>query len=291
MLAVALMPDAAEVLLNPTNIQSLLGAGFLLLLISSDPVRLSQRVHDLLCLVLLGLTGPYVVLLTPFFAVRAWLRKTRWSILLALLAAGLGAVQLGLIVTHPLPAPVPTPRIRPLMALPVVGVRVFGSLFFGNHFSAVASSPGLFALIGGLLGAMTILLLFALGLRPGARRVERSFLCMSCMVILASVIYRMRYGLSDSMFIGNGSRYYYTPQLIVVWLLLATLEARTRFARRAAGCALCLALCINVTRLREPAFPNLHWENYAARIRHGEAVVVPINPVGWQMALQARPPH
>jgi hypothetical protein len=49
-------------------------------------------------------------------------------------------------------------------------------------------------------------------------------------------------------------------------------------------------LAVNLPRLREPALPDNHWELYAAKIRAGEEVIVPINP-GWTISFPARQPR
>jgi hypothetical protein len=47
-------------------------------------------------------------------------------------------------------------------------------------------------------------------------------------------------------------------------------------------------LITNIPRLSYEALTDLHWNDYAARMRAGEAVVVPINPTGWTIPLPAR---
>ena len=57
-LAVMLVPDAREVLLNVVNLQWVLGAGLILLLISRDPEDGLGWAHDLTASAAIGLTGP-----------------------------------------------------------------------------------------------------------------------------------------------------------------------------------------------------------------------------------------
>jgi hypothetical protein len=57
-LAVVLVPDTYEVLLTVVNLQWVMGAGMVLLLISGDPRGARQWAHDLAAAALTGLTGP-----------------------------------------------------------------------------------------------------------------------------------------------------------------------------------------------------------------------------------------
>ncbi len=76
-LAVVLVPDCPDVLLNLPNLQSILGVGLLLLLISDDPDSPARLIHDVAVVVLLGLTGPFIIAFFPLFAWRAWKRRHR----------------------------------------------------------------------------------------------------------------------------------------------------------------------------------------------------------------------
>ena len=280
-LAVALVPDAPDILLNPTNLQSILAAGLVLLLISRDPETPGGIAHDLTALVVLGLTGPTSVLLAPLFALRACVRRTRWSVILALVAAICGAIQLAFILTHPLP-PEPPENIKPALALPVLGARVFGSVFLGGRIS-VDQQAGLLA----ALGIGTLVWLLVSNFWPRDSRLERGLLAASCALLLAATLYRMRYALPQTMHRGFGARYFYAPQLIVIWQLVTLLPNPTAIVRRTAAALLLLAVSMNVTRLLEPKLLDMHWANYVSKIRNHEKVDVPINPSGWNMGLNA----
>jgi hypothetical protein len=50
-------------------------------------------------------------------------------------------------------------------------------------------------------------------------------------------------------------------------------------------------LVVNVPRLRESALQDFRWKEYAAKIRAGEAVEIPLNPGGvepWILRLPGR---
>ncbi len=134
-LAVVLVPDWRDGLLNVTNIQFTLAAGLLLVLISQDPKNRWQYTHDVLATILLGLTGPFSVLFSPFFALRVWWRRSRSSVVLAICAVTTGSVQGYEILTHPVPLG-NSSAIDWAYLLAVPGARIVGSLFVGYYFPA-----------------------------------------------------------------------------------------------------------------------------------------------------------
>ena len=133
-LAVVLVPDTYEVLLNVVNLQWVLAAGLVLLLVSRDPAGPGEWAHDLAAALLLGLTGPFSLVLLPLFA---WRAASRHTVASAVIASGVllaALLQAGIIWTSPPSDPgVPGP-VAPMLAqlLPAVGRRVGGSLLLGS---------------------------------------------------------------------------------------------------------------------------------------------------------------
>jgi hypothetical protein len=282
-LALVLVPNTYEVLLTVVNLQWVLAAGLLLLLLSRDPVGAGSWVHDLAAAALLGLTGPYSVLLAPLFAWRAWRRRTRASVALAAIIAACALAQLYFLRTEPQIVPPKDRQVAGELILPTVGHSIGASILLGR---LEPRDPGLAA--GTILGLATLAAVGYLAFRPGALREERAWLGVAFGALLFGALLRSRYSLGVYFQpLGNG-RYVYLPQLIALWLLLLAAREKGRTGRIAALLAV-LALVVNLPRLREPAFPDLHWERYAPQIRAGQRVVVPVNPPGWVMPLPARP--
>ncbi|HLN80902.1 MAG TPA: hypothetical protein VK392_06895, partial [Thermoanaerobaculia bacterium] len=99
-LAVVLVPDTFEILLFLVNVDRILAAALLLVLVSRDARRWWQHAHDVAAVSVLGLTGPYSVFFAPLFLWRALQRRTRASVVLAILATGCGLTQGVLIGLH-----------------------------------------------------------------------------------------------------------------------------------------------------------------------------------------------
>jgi hypothetical protein len=285
-LTVVLVPDTYEVLLNVVNLQWLIGGCLVLLLISGDPVNPRQWIHDLVSAVAMGLTGPFSIVLLPLFLIRAWVRRTRASAWLAAAVGVCALIQEYLVITQPpIGAAKPGFRIAYELLLPAVGRRVGGSVLVGSLLS-----PDTDQVIGTLVGLATLLGIGLLAWLPGKHRLERALLGLAFLGLLGGSFYRLRYGI-DRFFIPTyASRYFYIPQLILMWLLLAAAEVKG-LAGRVAPALFACSLLVNLPRYRESAYlVNTRWSVYEPYIREGKPIVVPINPPGWIMPLPARKP-
>ena len=142
--------------------------------------------------------------------------------------------------------------------------------------------------VGTLAGLATLAGVAYLALRPARFRAENIALGLVFAAVLASAFLRTRHAMG-LYFIGHAdSRYVYVPQLIAIWLLISAAVERSRISGVCTALAV-WALAVNIPRLREAAYVDMHWATYADRMRAGEAVTVPTNPPGWYMHLPSRP--
>ncbi len=282
-LAIVLVPDAAEVLLNANNIQWILACGGVLLLLSADPARPRELWHDGLAAVFFGLTGPFSVLLAPFFAARAALRRTRASMLLAILVAACAVTQIASILLHPQPlGPNPTLDASAMAAFP--GLRTLAVLLPGVW--QPATLP--WAVAAGLTLALVALVAW-LALHPSDTRPLRLTLGLAFAALLASTLVRCWHSMPVLCVPGAASRYVYPLQLLLLWLLLALAHDRRKWIRVLGVGAAAWMVLVNVPRLRIAPVPDRQWAVYAPKLRAGEEVTIPINPEGWNFTFAARP--
>lgn len=275
-LAFVLVPDAYEVLLTLTNLQWVLAGGLLLVLIAREPERPAQAWHDGVAVALLGLTGPFGIVLLPLFVARALRRRTRFSVILAGVAAAVACIQSFMIMRNGLASG--NGSVAWEMVLGVPGLRVGGSLLSGGRWTPDVGWAGATA-----LGVLTLAVVGWLAARRGPGDGERRLLGLAFAGLLAVGLYRCR-DVLPALLHGAGSRYFFPLQLILLWLgLAAALEAR-RWRAVAAWTLIIVVAAANLPRWREPAFADLHWAEYAARIRRGESVTVRINP-DWTFAV------
>lgn len=276
--AVVLVPDTFEVLLFLVNAQWVLAGALLLLLISKDPVRARSWGHDLAALVLLGLTGPFVILFAPLFLVRAWQRRTRASTILGALAVALAGIQLAVFILNPVPTL--GEKIEPVAALAVPGMRIGASLAIGSlsmlQFEWGAATA---------LSVVTVAVVAWLAARPGGDRGERILLALACAFLLASTLWRCRYVLPPLRTIGFGARYFFPQQLIVLWLLMAAAWDTRKWVARGAVVVALWVVAVNVPRMREPKLDDLKWVEHARRARAEAEAKIPVHP-GWTMTLR-----
>lgn len=280
-LSLVLVPHTGEVFANLTNLQWILALGLLLLLLAEDARTPWQWGADLGGVVLLGLTGPFVVLWLPLFWWRFLRRRTCAAGTLAGIAAALAGVQVTSLFTHPWPqAPGTSPWIDWLR---VPSQRLAGSLFMpaslAEHTPLVVMAGVGLACFGGM---------FWLAARAPGRREQRWMMLAAAALIVAGVLYKFRGELGQIRAIGNGDRYFYLPKVVLLWSLVC--ELPTAGARRwINGALLAVSLLASVTSFRAPDYVDYHWSEYAARIRTGKPVTIPINPPGWSVSFPPRP--
>lgn len=280
--AVVLVPDAREVLLCLANIQWVTTGALLLVLISADPRTPGQTVHDFVAIVLLGMTGPAIVLLAPLFLWRACRRRTAASVWICVAAVAIASIQ-GFSVAHDPQLLQVTPGRVSVPDLPAVpGIRIGASLFAGTFISEnYAWWPAVLMTIASLVGVAV------LALRRGSDREERIMLAIAAAGLLLATIARCKHDWNTLRIPGFGARYFFPIQLIVLWLVLSSMHDSRRWVARLSSAAFVWIVVINVPRLHERPLTDLKWPTYAEKIRAGGEVVVPINPVPWTFTLPA----
>lgn len=281
--AVVLIPDGYEVLLNLTNVQWILAAGLILVLISREPADLPGRLHDVLAVGVLGLTGPFIIVLAPLFIWRAWQRRSKFSLLLAAASAGCALLQTLALLAHSKPGAARQTVLELLLAVP--GTRIGGSLFTGGELDA---SSGW--ILSSVVGGSVVVAVVILAVRKGVARNERMWLGCAFLGLLAAALQRCGEVLPALLNAGEGGRYFYLPQLLVVWLLIVVLHEASGAWRWGAAMLLVGAVAANVDRMQEPALLDLDWQFYAAHIRAGDEVVININPPPTEFTVAGRRP-
>lgn len=283
-MAVVLVPDTREVLLNIVNIQWPLAAGLVLLLLSRDPAGAGQWTHDLLAAVALGLTGPFGVFLLPLFLLRALRCRTLASTVLTSVLAACACVQVHFMRGELAggASGLESWGLWGQYLEAMVGCRIGGSLLLGTLLPAHAP-----AAVWALLAAVTLGGMGYLAFRPGALRDERAALGLAFVVFVAAASVRTFSGMNMFYSPQAHSRYLYVPQLLMILLLLVAAAQGGRVAP-VVGLVVAWCLLVNLPRLREPAYADMQWSLFAPRIRAGEVVTVPINPPGWTIQVQRR---
>lgn len=82
-------------------------------------------------------------------------------------------------------------------------------------------------------------------------------------------------------------RYVFMPLLLTYWLLIMA-AANTGWRRGVTLAFLALVFVRNLDNFRMPPVVDAHWSKYAKTLERGEAVTIPIFPVGWKINVEAK---
>ena len=279
-LAVVLVPDAREVFFNVTNLQWVLALGLIVLLLLPEPRSFASRAGDILLVIFGGLSGPFSLLFSPFFAVQAWRKRSAWSMAMAVLIAATGAVQ-GWYIFHGAGATPEETGPVILQSLPgAIGMHL-GLMTFASWLPPAVSTPTVLTSLG--IAAVAGL---AVVLRSTAASELRWILGAAIGLLLASAFYRCRHYLPELLVRGNGERYFYLPEIMTAWLLLAAANSG-KIWRIAARALFSLFVLSNLLDLRFAPFVDYDWPHHAAELRAGRATSFPVNPPGMTIDVPA----
>ena len=283
-LALVLVVGSGETLLNVTNLQWVTAFFLVIHLFTRPPANAVERVGDLAVLTVVGLNGPFAVLLLPFFAWRAWRRKQGddWLALAAIggcaLAQAYFLSRTSGLTLHEAAAP-----FHPLGLLATLGSRLVVWPFFGP--AAVRTWPQWAdAVVGvGVIGTLLVRAWRADTDRPARTTIATLF----TLITLASV-YRARADTWNHTDMANGDRYFYIPRVLLTWLLIWECSARPRAAAWLARLACGVALARHAPHFRLPAPPDYHWAEHCDPIRRGTPANISTLPEGWWIEYPGR---
>ncbi len=280
-LAIALIPNTGEVYLTVCNLQWVLALGLFALAICNDPETLLQRSLEILALLILGLTGPFIAPALPIFCWRALHNRSAWSLMLLALAAACLCIQAPDMLSYH-PNPVGQAWV-PMHCAAVIGRRLVAVLLFGR------SNPGESVCIG-----MLILVPSAIIWRLWTRRESLPggiLLAVAGILTLGASIYKTRLDTWPFDDLVSGDRYFFTLRILLVWLAAAVAGTLGRSAPRVLGGVALAAFAINLSHFVFAPYPDYHWRLFCQRIERGERVRVPILPDGFTFTWQGgRPP-
>lgn len=284
-LAVALVPHLGEVFLSLTNLQWFLALALLLLLLMDDAATAWQGLFDGAVLALCGLTGPFVCLLFPLFAVRAAGRRTRASALLAALAGLAAGVQASYLFGYRGHF-APPAATHPHGLMSSMSGRLYGTFWLGYGIPPI--SPSILWIALGI--AATAAVGWA-SLRTGEWQAPRRMLALAWLCLVIPVAIKFRY---DAVVIGlpaNGDRYFVLPHVLLAWLLVFACVEFKGWRSLLPAALLAVSFAFNLHYLRAAPLPDFAWAAHVQPIRDGEPFEIPINPAGRMLEGRAMGPR
>jgi hypothetical protein len=280
-IALAAVPHTGEVYGKICNLQWITALMLLGILISDDPESLAESWGDGIGLMLTGLTGPFILLALPFFAWRAFRRRSKASGFLFVAALVCSGVQAPLLMLkNPSSVAAPWDGVH---LLAVVGRRLFVGVFLGG----IRPSPGVAAAV-----ALAIPVILMIAVWRNRKVLPGGLMLIAVTTVLVGVSQlKVRFDNLPYDDLGNGDRYFFTAKVVLVWLIAAVaLTHRARAVRVGLWAALGLGLIMNRAAFVYGPFPDLNWPRYAAEIQRGHAVKVPILPEGISFYYPGAPP-
>ena len=282
-LAVVLVPHSGEVFFNPTNAQWIAALALLLTLIKRDPSTARQWTSDLGVLIFAGLSGPFILFAAPFYALRAWHRRSNasWLILFAVVAAA--STQTWFIAHWP-PVQEVTGEFSALSLWANVSYRFPYTLFLG-----IAARPEFGRGFAIAAGSLIVLSVGVAASRAQPHRRALLTLLGFTVLLLTFTTVRKRFDLWNFPDLADGDRYFFIPKVVLLWVVVtvASTLAVERWIRWTAAGLLAAGVILNMPRYRFKAYEDHAWYSLCPDIRAGKTVTVTINP-DWTFSYQRR---
>lgn len=272
-----------EVFMNITNLQWFLALLLVILSIKDEPSSKygsikAQYIFDILVIAFCGLTGPFLVLLSPLFFIR-WIqnKSTYRSVILFIVCITI-AVQLSILLNETTRSNISSISMNFNVYIQLFGQKLFGGLFLGDltkHINDYLLSSMYLSLI---------LLLFWYSFRE--KDMVIWILLYVHFILLLATIYKFQSNLDALIPIRNGQRYFYIPYVMIVWSLIYILEKTTNWKKTIIVISLLCILCSSLSSRFTTSFVDYEWKSYSNKIGK-ENVSIPINPTGWKIVVNA----
>lgn len=284
MLAFVLVVGTGEVLINVTNLQWLTAFYLLIQLFTAPAQTWRQRTTDLALLGIVGLNGPFPILLWPLFAFRAWRERTSDTALALGMITLCAATQGWFLSSVALNLQSGAEPFRPLMFLSILGSRLVTWPLFGP--AAVRAWP---IWVHAVLAVVFLGVLLVWSLRRDPRRPVRALLTAALLLVTGACMYRVRADTWTDDSLVNGDRYFYVSRVLVAWLVVLELDAEPRAVAWFARGLCLLGVLMHVPYFSVPPLPDYKWAQHCDPIRRGTPANIYTLPEGWWIEYPGRP--
>lgn len=266
-----------EVYMTLVNIHWILAPLLLVIAMERDPQTRWGRLLLLLTVIVLGLTGPFIVFLWPLFFWRAWIRRTPFSRALFAVIVPCVVQQLFTIRatrTGTIPTAANTAGTITLTNphwSSFIGRNYVGNLFLGPLVEWLDVAPIVYV-------ALLLLVYGAIGLYALRRRDFEVAVCLVASLatlVVGAYIHRYTPRSVDL----PGHRYYFVPQICIGWAFLI-MAARSNGKWTALPVAGSLAMAAaSLAHFTCKPLDDLHWAEASRAIGGPKPCVIFVNPL------------
>lgn len=300
---ILLMPNLEEVHANITNTHWYLSTYLFFVLTSTPPKTLSWKIHDSLVLILSGLSGPFIVFLSPIIALRLFYKShgenlkerlvsaVRNITFLDVLFAAICLIQVIAILLSSTNERSSAPLGASVGLLSnILSTRIFLGFALDGPLSYELWKLPLINYMVNLLGIATITISFI----KGDWR-EKSLVIFP-ILMLATALLKPMIHLTLPQWprieFGAGQRYFVITSIFWVAILLVLIQKAKGKARviLTTGMAL-VVLAAGSINFRLPKMPESRWDEQVVifnNAKPGEKVLMKINPKGWSVELNKK---
>jgi hypothetical protein len=282
-LSIVLVPHSGEVFSNLTNLQWIVSILLIILIIQAPPNAIWQIISDFAILILIGLTGPFIVIFFPLMICKLWLneRISSYDILFFLVSLVLVCIQINIIINGGI-GEIGGTCTKIDLWVNMISNRFANTLFFGTKL--VEPNIGLFLLSLGLIA----FILFSAKQSEYKKYIIIFFIAAA--LILFSTLYKFRAVPDILIQFNNGDRYFYLIRLYIIWSLIVLLEHKNRYIKTASVTILVVMLISSFMWFQNQRLIDYNWQYYCKKIIRMEEkqILIPINPKGWFIKLETR---
>jgi hypothetical protein len=276
-MAVVACPTDGSVLLCLVNSHWIFSLAIPILLVSEEPETLARVLLETAVLIMIGLTGPIILMALPLFFLRAVHRRTSYSWALLGLAALCSLVQ-GLWIDSSRRAGSFNPFDPNWVGW--LGNAFSGVLFLSTRFLSTIPNNGYLALL-----TVFVFLFLAADVVVHRDWTRFTFLALA-LAIFAATGWAFK-GDPRPLSRWLGARYSYIPTVLVIWSLVLTMRSGKR-AGLAATVLSILVMAASLSNFRFRPMENYHWQGACRLLDGNQDGTIPINPPGWQIAYHHR---
>jgi hypothetical protein len=284
MLAFLLVPHTGEVFFNVTNLQWITAFVLLQQVLISPPRGPREQLGDFGLLLIVSLTGPFVIAFLPLFVWRWWRQRDPHSVRTLAVVTVCAIIQAWFVIRVGPKFPFQSAAFQLWPNLEIVARRLVVWPVLG--FDAALALP---RAVVGLLGGAVLALIAVGAWRRDLRRPLRLQILAAIALMLIAAVQRTRPDTWASDNLDFGDRYFYIPRVLLIWLLIWEFDALPR-ARANLARALCLAIAVgHIWTYQMPAPRDYHWAEHVDPIRRGERADIAILPENWTLEYRGRP--